>query len=110
MIRTTFLFSVFLCCFAGLLFLFAEKRACRPYAPSYGDCECGHFELQMRSIDRPGKPVIAYLEARCVVRLNSKLLKAYSAAFASARGEVEESYYNSLELPAVQTTVCRYEE
>lgn len=109
MMRTTFFFSGFLLCFAGLLFLFSEDRACRPYVPPYEECEPGRYELQMRSMDRPGKPVIAYLEARCVIRLNGKLLKAYSAAFTSKAGEVEEEYFNSLELPAVQTTVCKYE-
>jgi len=110
MMRTTFLFSGFLCRFAGLLFLFAEERACKPYAPAYGDCEYGRYELKLRAIARQGKPVLAYLEARCVVRLNEKLLKAYDAAFTSKAGEVEENYFNTLELPAVQTTVCRYEE
>lgn len=104
-IKTAFGCIVCLALFGAILAVAVEPYKCVPYTPKY-ECDLSRYEVRLHDITEPGRRLIGLAEGACVYVVGhgkARRLVMHDASFHAAN---REDFFDRVEFPAAQATVC----
>lgn len=104
-LKTAFICLALLGGFVGLLGLAAQQYKCLPYEPKT-ECDLSRFEIRIHDVTERGKKTIAMAEGYCVYSIGQGKSKRYVMEEAHFHAANRTDYFDRVEFPATQSTVC----